>query len=112
MWQPTKLKDGGTAPYGFGWGVTQTKSGARLLEHGGAWQGFAAYIGRYVDDRLTVVVFFATARGRLLVTSHNKSPVSMCRRLSLRNIRLCSSMQKFSSHMPAITEWAIVLRFA
>ena len=49
MWQPTKLKDGGTAPYGFGWGVTQTKSGARLLEHGGAWQGFAAYIGRYID---------------------------------------------------------------
>jgi CubicO group peptidase (beta-lactamase class C family) len=57
MWQPTKLKDGGTAPYGFGWGVTQTKSGTRLLEHGGAWQGFAAYLGRYVDDRLTVVVF-------------------------------------------------------
>ena len=57
MWQPTKLKDGGTAPYGFGWGVTQTKSGARLLEHGGAWQGFAAYIGRYIDDELTVVVF-------------------------------------------------------
>jgi CubicO group peptidase (beta-lactamase class C family) len=57
MWQPTKLKDGGTAPYGFGWGVTQTKSGARLLEHGGAWQGFAAYIGRYIDDELTVAVF-------------------------------------------------------
>jgi len=57
MWHPTKLKDGGTAPYGFGWGVTQTKSGTRLLEHGGAWQGFAAYIGRYIDDRLGVVVF-------------------------------------------------------
>lgn len=57
MWQPTKLKDGGTAPYGLGWGVTRTKSGARLLEHGGAWQGFAAYIGRYIDDGLSVMVF-------------------------------------------------------
>ena len=25
-----------------------------MLEHGGAWQGFASYIVRYPDDRLTV----------------------------------------------------------
>jgi Beta-lactamase len=42
-------------PYGFGWWV-QESNGHRLLEHGGAWQGFSAYISRYVDDRLTVVV--------------------------------------------------------
>ncbi|MBA3544257.1 MAG: serine hydrolase [Chthoniobacterales bacterium] len=57
MWSPVKLNDGTTAPYGFGWGVTKTESGHRLLEHGGAWQGFASYIARYPDDHLTVTVF-------------------------------------------------------
>ena len=27
-----------------------------MQEHGGAWQGFASYIARYPDDRLTVAV--------------------------------------------------------
>ncbi len=57
MWTPVKLKDGSTAPYGFGWGIHKTPSGHRVLEHGGVWQGFAAYIARYPDDHLTVVVF-------------------------------------------------------
>ncbi len=57
MWTPVKLKGGGTAPYGFGWGIQKTASGHPLLEHGGAWQGFASYIARYPEDRLTVAVF-------------------------------------------------------
>jgi hypothetical protein len=28
-----------------------------VLAHGGAWQGFTMSISRYVDDRLTIVVF-------------------------------------------------------
>lgn len=55
MWTPVKLKNGSTAPYGFGWGIGTTKSGHRMLEHGGAWQGFTSYIVRFPDDRLTVV---------------------------------------------------------
>jgi D-alanyl-D-alanine carboxypeptidase len=55
MWTPVKLNNGSTAPYGFGWGIRKTDSGHRILEHGGAWQGFASYIARYPDDRLTVV---------------------------------------------------------
>ncbi len=31
--------------------------GHGTVEHGGAWQGFKAYIARYVDKRLTVIVF-------------------------------------------------------
>jgi CubicO group peptidase (beta-lactamase class C family) len=54
-WSPVKLNDGNTAPYGFGWRIAKTDSGHRMLEHGGAWQGFASYIVRYPDDRLTVV---------------------------------------------------------
>jgi CubicO group peptidase (beta-lactamase class C family) len=55
IWTPVRLNDGSTAPYGFGWGIHQTARGHRLLEHGGAWQGFMTYIARYPDDGLTVV---------------------------------------------------------
>lgn len=56
MWAPVRLNDGTTAPYGFGWRIAKTDSGHSLLEHGGAWQGFASYIARYPDDRLSVAV--------------------------------------------------------
>ena len=56
MWTPVRLNNGTTAPYGFGWRIAKTDSGHRVVEHGGAWQGFASYIVRYPDDRLTVAV--------------------------------------------------------
>ena len=56
MWTPVKLNNGTTAPYGFGWRIAKTDSGHNVLEHGGAWQGFASYIVRYPEDRLTVAV--------------------------------------------------------
>ena len=56
MWAPVKLNDGRTHPYGFGWGV-RTMNGKRVIEHGGAWQGFKAHIARYPDSKLTVIVF-------------------------------------------------------
>ena len=56
MWTPVKLNNGTSAAYGFGWRVTKTDSGPAMVEHGGAWQGFASYIVRYPDDRLTVAV--------------------------------------------------------
>jgi CubicO group peptidase (beta-lactamase class C family) len=56
MWTPTPLNDGRrTALYGFGWFVNKVGD-KRLIDHGGAWQGFTAYIGRHVDQRVTVVV--------------------------------------------------------
>jgi CubicO group peptidase (beta-lactamase class C family) len=55
MWSAVRLNDGKTAPYGFGWDVTEV-NGHRLIEHGGAWQGFTSQISRYVDDRFTVIV--------------------------------------------------------
>ena len=56
MWTPVKLNDGKTHPYGFGWALGEVR-GHRIIEHGGAWQGFKAQISRYVDDKLTVIVF-------------------------------------------------------
>ena len=57
MWTVFLLNDGKPNPghYGFAWRIDDP-SGHRVIEHGGAWQGFTTYIARYVDDRLTVVV--------------------------------------------------------
>jgi CubicO group peptidase (beta-lactamase class C family) len=56
MWTAVKLNGGKTHPYGFGWSLGERR-GHRIIEHGGAWQGFKSYIARYVDDKLTIVVF-------------------------------------------------------
>src|SRR6185295_7144642 len=56
MWTPVKLNNGKTQGYGFGWGLGEIR-GHRIIEHGGAWQGFKSYIARYPDERLTVIVF-------------------------------------------------------
>jgi CubicO group peptidase (beta-lactamase class C family) len=57
MWTPAKLLNGKPNPghYGFGWRIAG-KNGHRVLDHGGAWQGFEVHTSRYVDDKLTVVV--------------------------------------------------------
>jgi hypothetical protein len=57
MWTVAKLNDGkpNKSNYGFAWSINQM-NGHRVIEHGGAWQGFTTYIARYVDDKLTVVV--------------------------------------------------------
>ena len=70
MWTPVKLNNGTSAPYGFGWRVARTDSDHAVLEHGGAWQGFASYIVRYPDDRLTVAVLCnrAGASARYIAT--------------------------------------------
>lgn len=56
MWTPSKFNDGKTHPYGFGWALGEVR-GHRLIAHGGAWQGFKSFIARFVDDKLTVIVF-------------------------------------------------------
>lgn len=56
IWTPVKLNNGKTHPYGFGWALGEIK-GHRYVQHGGSWQGFKAQIIRYVDDKLTVVLF-------------------------------------------------------
>jgi CubicO group peptidase (beta-lactamase class C family) len=57
MWTVFPLNDGKPNPgkYGFAWAIDSI-NGHRVLQHGGAWQGFTTYIARYVDDGLTVVV--------------------------------------------------------
>ena len=55
MWAPTKLNDGTTVAYGFGWEPGERR-GHRFIGHGGGWQGFSTHIVRYLDKKLTVIV--------------------------------------------------------
>jgi CubicO group peptidase (beta-lactamase class C family) len=55
MWTPASLNNGKTYSYGFAWDIEEI-NGHRLLEHGGAWQGFTAHYSRYPDDHLSVIV--------------------------------------------------------
>ena len=61
MWTPARLADGRPAAardaaYGFGWFLSR-RSGQPVTEHGGSWQGFQSYIGRFPDQKLTVYAF-------------------------------------------------------
>lgn len=60
MWTTSDLQGGKKAAYGFGWSLN-SRNGRRVIEHGGAWQGFTANISRYVDDKLTVIVLINRA---------------------------------------------------
>jgi len=57
MWTVARLNNGqpNKANYGFAWSIDRIGS-HKVIQHGGAWQGFTTYIARYVDDKLTVVV--------------------------------------------------------
>jgi len=57
MWTVFPLNNGKSNPagYGFAWDIGDA-NGHKLIEHGGAWQGFTCDISRYPDDSLTVVV--------------------------------------------------------
>jgi CubicO group peptidase (beta-lactamase class C family) len=65
MWSPAKLNHGGHAEYGFGWELNEFH-GHRLVQHGGAWQGFTSYITRFIDDKVTVAVLANRSRAQLV----------------------------------------------
>jgi uncharacterized protein (TIGR03435 family) len=69
LWTVYPLNDGKPNPnrYGFGWSITSV-NGHRVIEHGGAWQGFTCSIARFPDDSVTVVVltnFAAASPGQM-----------------------------------------------
>jgi CubicO group peptidase (beta-lactamase class C family) len=69
MWTPVKLNNGKTEGYGFGWGLAEVR-GHHIIQHGGSWQGFKSYIARYVDDKLTVIVFANLAQANPTKIAH------------------------------------------
>lgn len=69
MWTPVKLNDGKRSPYGFGWALNELR-GHRIIEHGGAWQGFKSFIARYPNDNLTVIFFANLAQANPAAFAH------------------------------------------
>lgn len=55
MWTPTRLGDGTTRNYGFGWDIEE-QQGHRRIGHSGGVPGFEVHIARFVDDKLTVII--------------------------------------------------------
>ena len=74
MWTPVKLNDGKTHPYGFGWALGQVR-GHHVIEHGGTWQGFKAQISRYVDDKMTVILFANQIRADQAKLAHGVAAI-------------------------------------
>lgn len=58
---PGRFDDGRAVDYGFGWSLSD-HTGRRLVWHDGDWLGASAYIARYVDDDLTVILLSNAAR--------------------------------------------------
>jgi CubicO group peptidase (beta-lactamase class C family) len=71
IWTVFPLNDGKPNPagYGFAWSMSE-QNGHRVIEHGGAWQGFTCQISRYPDDALTVVVLANLNAARPGVLAH------------------------------------------
>ena len=51
---PGKVKQG-TSTYGFGWNIVD-ESGNKYLWHQGNQAGFRAFIGRWLTDRVTIIM--------------------------------------------------------
>lgn len=94
MWTPGVLNSGARTSYGFGWAL-KSANGRRLIEHGGAWQGFRSFISRYVDDKLTVVV---------LANSSNANPQRVAHRVAELVEPGLKPAQVAASHPNALTE--------
>jgi uncharacterized protein (TIGR03435 family) len=72
IWTVFPLNDGDPNPanYGFGWNIRKL-NGHKVIEHGGAWQGFTCFIARYPDDGLSVVVLTNLAGANPGLIAHN-----------------------------------------
>jgi N-acyl-D-aspartate/D-glutamate deacylase/CubicO group peptidase (beta-lactamase class C family) len=54
IFTPVTLNSGRVHPYGFGFEIDRIGR-QDIQRHGGSWQGFKAYLARYLDDDLTII---------------------------------------------------------
>ncbi len=55
MFTPYFAADGSGGDYGYGWQLGDYE-GHRKVEHSGGINGFRAYLGRYIDDQVTIII--------------------------------------------------------
>jgi len=60
-WSQQSTNDGKKFDYGFGWIVKSVK-GNKIVEHGGAYEGFRTLYRRNLDSGLTIIVLLNEAR--------------------------------------------------
>jgi CubicO group peptidase (beta-lactamase class C family) len=61
--RPARLASGRSYPAGFGW-LFERSADQEVWRHSGNWQGFKAFIVRYLGDELTVVAVANSDSGR------------------------------------------------
>jgi hypothetical protein len=62
MWIPTRLNDGTTTNYGFGWNIGSNPV-RKQIYHSGNKPGFSSIIRRYLDDGITVILLANSDQG-------------------------------------------------
>jgi CubicO group peptidase (beta-lactamase class C family) len=55
MYTPVELTNGRTENYGLGWGLGEYR-GHRVVHHAGGVPGFSAFVGRFLNDRVTIFI--------------------------------------------------------
>jgi CubicO group peptidase (beta-lactamase class C family) len=63
MWKPTPLNSGRDYGYGLGWELGNFR-GHKYVRHTGSLTGFQGHLVRFVDDKLSIIVFANEARSR------------------------------------------------
>jgi CubicO group peptidase (beta-lactamase class C family) len=63
-YEPVKISDGNTFPYGFGWQLNAA-SGMKRYSHGGSWAGYRTLNARFPERQFAVVVLTNAPRGDL-----------------------------------------------
>jgi CubicO group peptidase (beta-lactamase class C family) len=61
IFKPTKLKNGQSFPYGFGW-FLDSRNGHVVRYHSGSWQGFRSHIVVFEKDDISIVVLVNLAK--------------------------------------------------
>jgi CubicO group peptidase (beta-lactamase class C family) len=62
MTTPVQLNSGKTYPYGFGLAISDW-NGKKVIDHGGAWQGFTAHLARHVGEGEIAVAILSNRAG-------------------------------------------------
>lgn len=55
MERPLTLNDGRREGYGLGWGLSRFR-GRPVVHHAGGVPGYSAFLGRFVEDNLTIII--------------------------------------------------------
>ena len=56
IFEVATLHNGSKTKYGIGWGVYDSTSYGKIINHEGAWPGYASCIERHVEEDKTIII--------------------------------------------------------